>query len=72
MKETLLHVDGMSCPSCVRHINSALCAIQGIGKVDVKLREGTVLVTHDPATAPMNTLVEALRDAGYEAHPQAA
>jgi hypothetical protein len=24
-----------------------------------------------PASAPMNTLVEALRDAGYESRPQA-
>ncbi len=72
MKETLLHVDGMSCPSCIRHIDSALRDIQGVDKVDVKLREGTVLVKHDPSAAPANTLIEALRDAGYESRPHAA
>lgn len=72
MNKTLLQVDGMSCPSCIRHIDSALCELDGVEKVDVKLREGTVLVTHDAASAPMNTLIEALRDAGYESRPKAA
>ncbi|MDI1435885.1 heavy-metal-associated domain-containing protein [Polyangium sorediatum] len=72
MNETLLHVEGMSCPSCIRHIDSALRGIQGVEKVDVKLREGTVLVTHDPSSAPTNALIEALRDAGYTSRPRAA
>ncbi|MDC0743055.1 heavy-metal-associated domain-containing protein [Polyangium mundeleinium] len=72
MNETLLHVDGMSCPSCIRHIDSALRGIQGVEKVDVKLREGTVLVKHDPSSAPTDALIEALRDAGYTSRPRAA
>jgi copper chaperone len=72
MKETLLQVDGMSCPSCIRHIDSALRGLGGVENVDVKLREGTVLVKHDPSSAPMNALVDALRDAGYESRPHAA
>ncbi|MDC3961575.1 heavy-metal-associated domain-containing protein [Polyangium jinanense] len=72
MKETLLQVDGMSCPSCIRHIDSALRGLGGVEKVDVKLREGTVLVKHDPSSAPTNALVDALGDAGYESRPRAA
>ncbi|AUX48219.1 hypothetical protein SOCE26_097500 [Sorangium cellulosum] len=72
MEETTLRVDGMSCPSCIRHINSALCALDGIGKVDVRLREGTVVVQHDPASAPVPALVEAVRGAGYDVRPRAA
>ncbi|MRG90976.1 heavy-metal-associated domain-containing protein [Polyangium spumosum] len=72
MKETLLQVDGMSCPSCIRHINDALRGIDGVEEVDVKLGEGTVVVKHDPSSAPMSALVAALRDAGYEARPNAA
>jgi copper chaperone len=67
MKDTLLKVDGMSCPSCIRHIDSALRGLAGVEKIDVNLREGTVLVKHDPPRAPTNALVEALRDAGYDA-----
>lgn len=72
MKETRFQVDGMSCSSCVRHIDDALRRIDGVEEVDVKLREGTVLVKHDPSSAPTNALVEAIRDAGYDARPHAA
>ncbi|WP_437733261.1 heavy-metal-associated domain-containing protein [Sorangium sp. So ce1335] len=72
MKETILQVDGMSCPSCIRHIDSALRALDGIAKVDVRLREGTVVVRHDPANAPVDALVEAVRGAGYDVRPRAA
>ncbi|HVK66691.1 MAG TPA: heavy-metal-associated domain-containing protein [Polyangium sp.] len=72
MNETLLHVDGMSCPSCIRHIDSALRGIPGVEKVDVKLHEGTVLVKHDPSSAPTDALIEALLDAGYTSRARAA
>ncbi|WP_437656834.1 heavy-metal-associated domain-containing protein [Sorangium sp. So ce1182] len=72
MKETTLQVDGMSCPSCIRHIDSALRELNGIDKVDVRLREGTVVVQHDPANASVDALVEAVRGAGYDARPRAA
>ncbi|MDC0684471.1 heavy-metal-associated domain-containing protein [Sorangium atrum] len=73
MKETMLQVDGMSCPSCVRHIDSALRELGGgVAKVDVRLREGTVVVQHDPTSAPVDALVEAVRGAGYDVRPRAA
>jgi len=72
MKETMLQVDGMSCPSCIRHIDSALCEFAGGENVGVKLREGTVLVRHNASSAPIEALVEALRDAGYVSRLYAA
>jgi copper chaperone len=72
MKETILQVDGMSCPSCIRHIDGALRALDGIAQVDVRLREGTVVVRHDPASAPVDALVEAVRSAGYDVRSRAA
>jgi len=71
-KETLLDVMGMSCPSCIRHVNAALADIEGVAKVEVRLRDGKVLVQHDPAVANVNTLIEALREAGYESTVSAA
>jgi copper chaperone len=38
-KETILSVDGMTCPSCISHVEGALCDLEGIGKVEVKLQE---------------------------------
>ena len=62
---TILEVQGMSCPSCVRHISSALTELEGVGTVDVKLRDGIVVVKHDVQQAPITQLIETLEDAGY-------
>jgi copper chaperone len=70
-KETLLKVDGMSCGSCVHHVDVALKDVDGVSKVSVRLRQGEVLVQHAPDTA-VESLVKALSEAGYEAAPSAA
>jgi copper chaperone len=64
--QTILDVDGMSCGSCVRHINEALGELEGVQGVDVKLREGKVVVRHDAEVAPVSRLLKSLEDAGYE------
>jgi copper chaperone len=64
-QDTILEVQGMSCPSCIRHINSALQEIEGVGRVDVVLRDGIVVVKHDATQAPVTQLIEALDGAGY-------
>ena len=65
-RETLLQVDGMTCGSCVRHVNEALRRIDGVAAVDVRLAEGRVLVRHGEDAA-LAQFVDALREAGYEA-----
>ena len=69
--ETLLNVRGMSCASCVRHVDVALRDLDGVSKVDVRLSEGKVLVRHAPGTS-VSSMVEALAEAGYEAEAAAA
>jgi copper chaperone len=64
-KDTVLEVHGMTCPSCIRHVTSALTELDGVGTVDVKLRDGLVIVKHDNAQAPIAQLIEALNEAGY-------
>jgi copper chaperone len=70
--QTVLAVQGMTCPSCVRHVNEALKDVAGVSNVEVQFREGKVLVQHDPSSAPVASLVNALRDAGYESSPAKA
>lgn len=65
-RDTVLEVQGMTCSSCIRHINQALAELDGVGAIDVKLRDGVVVVQHDAAQAPVDRLIDALRDAGYE------
>lgn len=68
---TILEVQGMSCPSCIHHISSALTDLEGVTGVDVKLRDGIVIVTHDSGQAPVTQLIEALDDAGYASRQRA-
>lgn len=62
---TLLDVEGMTCGSCVRHINQALGSLEGVREVQVKMREGQALVLHDFAKISIDGLIEALSEAGY-------
>lgn len=71
VEDTILEVEGMTCPSCIRHVTSALEEVDGVGAVDVKLRDGLVVVKHDAAQAPVEELVDALADAGYTSRPRA-
>jgi copper chaperone len=70
-KETLLSVEGMTCASCIHHVDVVLKDVDGVSKVDVRLRQGQVLVQHDADTA-VESLVKALTDAGYGSAPSAA
>jgi len=63
--QTTLTVEGMSCPSCVFHVDEALKDLDGVESVEVKLKEGKVSVVHAQAVARAD-LIEALREAGYE------
>ncbi len=63
--ETRLNVQGITCPRCVHHVNTALGEVEGVEQVEVKLREGSVIVKHGAAVSLL-TLVKALREAGYE------
>lgn len=64
-KETILSVEGMTCSSCVRHVEHALSEIEGIEKVEVKLKDGKVRVEHDPSRSTIDEMIRALDEAGY-------
>lgn len=66
MEEVTLKVTGMTCGSCVRHVDRALRDVEGVADVKVHYREGLVFVRRE-AAATDASLVEAVREAGYEA-----
>ena len=66
-QETTLNVAGMTCRSCILHVNEALRRLEGVDGVAVQLADGTVRVRHDPAQASVAQLIDALAGAGYEA-----
>src|SRR5688572_29679847 len=71
-----LAIDGMSCGHCVAAVTEALSAVRGATVQRVAV--GAATVELDPQSASAEQLVEAVRDAGYEARvadralPQAA
>ena len=66
-RSTSFEVQGMSCGSCVRHVSAALKELDGVSQVEVKLREGRVVVWHDATRAEPQQLVRALAEVGYPA-----
>ncbi|MDV2989718.1 MAG: cation transporter [Dehalogenimonas sp.] len=67
MTTTTLTIKGMSCGNCVRHVESALKKQNGVAAVTVDLAAGQATVEFDPQATNLNTLKQAVTDAGYEA-----
>jgi len=66
MESKLLRVSGMSCEHCVKAVNGALGAINGVADIVVSLKEGTVSFKHDPSLAPLEIIRAAIIEEGYE------
>lgn len=62
---TVLSVEGMTCRSCIRHVESALRDLEGVRGVEVRLGEGKAIVDHEETEPSAAAMVEALREAGY-------
>lgn len=64
MKKVMI-VDGMSCNHCKMHVEQALEKIAGVEKAEVNLDKKEAVITLD---APVldDTLMQAVKDAGYE------
>ena len=65
MEKKSLKVDGMSCEHCVKSVNDALCAINGVADVNVSLEDGMVSFSHNPALAPLETIKAAITEEGF-------
>ncbi|HEV8259974.1 MAG TPA: heavy-metal-associated domain-containing protein [Burkholderiales bacterium] len=66
METTVLKVKGMTCSGCVRSVKNVLESIQGVSAAEVSLEKAQATVTYDPVKADVNTMKEAVTDAGYK------
>lgn len=62
-----IKVTGMSCMSCVAHVQNALEDLPGVFQADVKLSAGTARVSMIPELVSTQDLVNAVESAGYMA-----
>ncbi len=66
-KQTLtLPVQGMTCASCVAHVERALKDVDGVTDANVNLATEQASVVLDPKLVPLDRLVGAVRDTGYD------
>ena len=61
-------VEGMTCGSCVQHVQDALLQREEVRKAKVNLKAARVKVTYTRGT-DVTSLFDAVRDAGYEMGP---
>ncbi len=61
----IIHVEGMGCQNCVKHVTEALEELAGVEKADVKLETNTATVTLTKAIED-EVLKSAIEEAGYD------
>ncbi len=64
-KQLTLRVDGMTCASCVVHVEAALKEVPGVSEAWVNLATETASVDYNPKVVTAQDLMEAVDDAGY-------
>jgi len=70
--ESAFQVSGITCAACTGIIESALYSVPGVTSARVSAASQRATVGWDPALTAPSALVEAIRQAGYEAVPDAA
>jgi Cu+-exporting ATPase len=70
--ELTLDVRGMTCASCVAHVEKALAALPGVTAATVNLGLGTARVSYIPGAVSVGALKQAVREVGYEASERGA
>ena len=64
-KSLNLPVQGMTCASCVSHVEGALKELPGVENVVVNLATNKASLTYDPARASLSDMMRAVDDVGY-------
>src|SRR5690606_13718920 len=65
-----LPITGMTCAACANRIEKTLAKQPGVDSASVNFATEHATVSFDPASTNVESLVEAVRGAGYDAHPQ--
>ena len=60
-------VKGMTCNSCVKHIESTLSSVSGIGSICVSLEQEKAVVVFNPLEISPEAIAEKIDDMGFEA-----
>lgn len=72
LSEITLDVRGMTCASCVDHVEKALKGLSGVQEAVVNLGLNTARVKYIPGVVTASTMKRAVREVGYEASERSA
>ena len=61
----IVPVEGMTCASCVSHIEKAVGALKGVEAVSVNLATEKADITYEPSRVRLSSIKKAITDAGY-------
>jgi Cu+-exporting ATPase len=64
--QVALPIQGMTCASCVGHVQRALQGVEGVSEAVVNLATEQATVRYNPGLVRMDVLAGAVHDAGYE------
>jgi Cu+-exporting ATPase len=64
-KKVTFGVTGMTCASCVGHVEKALKEVEGVASVNVNLATERATVEYDPVKTGIDAFKKAVEDAGY-------
>ncbi len=62
-----LDIEGMTCASCVAHVEKGIKNVGGIDMATVNLATEKATVSYDPETVDIDYIINAVSDAGYRA-----
>lgn len=66
--ETIIHVDGMTCMSCVKNIEGNIGKVDGIDNIKVNLEEKKAFVRYNPLKLMPDFIAEKISDMGFDAY----
>lgn len=66
MEKEKFEIKGMTCDHCVMRVTSALENLEGVKSAKVSLKKNEALVKFDADITPVDQMVLAVKDAGYE------
>ncbi|MDD5486022.1 MAG: heavy metal translocating P-type ATPase [Dehalococcoidales bacterium] len=70
-EKTVLKITGMHCAACVGRTEKSILSVPGVTKAFVNLATEKATIFHSPEVSP-ETLIQAVKNAGFEALPDTA
>ncbi len=67
VQRIVINVKGMTCEGCEHHVGGALQQVPGVANAKASFKEGTAIVTYDPARVSVEQLFAAVDSTGYTA-----